>query len=68
LGHTFPGAVNEWSSRPAVGPFAVPQWLVRIDYVFHSAHFRAVTARTAQSDGVSDHRGVVVRLALVTDE
>jgi endonuclease/exonuclease/phosphatase family metal-dependent hydrolase len=64
FGHTFPGAQNEWSSRPAIAGWDVPQWLVRIDYVFHSTHFDTLAVRTAQFDGMSDHRGVVASLAL----
>jgi endonuclease/exonuclease/phosphatase (EEP) superfamily protein YafD len=64
FGHTFPGAVNDWSSRPVIRGVPAPQWLVRIDYVFHSRHFQAVEARTAAFDGVSDHRGVIAGLAL----
>ena len=62
FGHTFPGAQNDFSSRPAIAGWDVPQWMVRIDYVFHSQEFAAIEAHTAQPDGVSDHRGVVARL------
>lgn len=64
LGHTFPGSDIPGSSRPRLGPIAVPKWLMRIDYIFHSAHWTAVDAHTASFDGVSDHRGVVVELKL----
>lgn len=62
LGHTFPGSDIPGSSRPRLGPWSVPMWLLRIDYIFHSPHWRAVEAYTAPFDGVSDHRGVVVVL------
>jgi vancomycin resistance protein VanJ len=62
LGHTFPGSTIPGSDRPRLGNWYVPPWLSRIDYVFHSAHFKAVEARTARVDGVSDHRGVVAVL------
>jgi endonuclease/exonuclease/phosphatase (EEP) superfamily protein YafD len=39
-------------------------WLVRIDYIFHSPHWKTLDARLAKFDGVSDHRGVVAVLAL----
>jgi len=64
LGHTFPGSDVPGSSRPRIGPWPVPQWLVRIDYVFYSDHWEALSARLALIDGVSDHRGVVAVLRL----
>jgi endonuclease/exonuclease/phosphatase (EEP) superfamily protein YafD len=62
LGHTFPGAYSPGSSRPRLGPLPVPQWLVRIDYVFHSDHFSTRSAILGPWDGVSDHRPVLVEL------
>lgn len=56
LGHTWGG-----SKLPAT-PFG-PLWVARIDYVFHSLDLTALEARVAKHDGVSDHRGVVVKLA-----
>jgi endonuclease/exonuclease/phosphatase (EEP) superfamily protein YafD len=64
LGHTFPGSDIPGSSRPRIGEWSVPQWLVRIDYVFYSNHWEALSARLALIDGVSDHRGVVAVLRL----
>lgn len=64
FGHTFPGSSINGSARPRWGPFSVPQWLVRIDYIFVSDEWIVVDARMAEFDGVSDHRGVVVELAL----
>jgi endonuclease/exonuclease/phosphatase (EEP) superfamily protein YafD len=66
FGHTFPGAdtrVSPGSSRPSLDGFAVPQWLVRIDYIFHSAELITLDARLGQFDGMSDHRPVVATLA-----
>lgn len=63
FGHTFPGSDIPGSARPRIYGHPVPQWLARIDYVFHSDHLTAVEARLAEFDGVSDHRGVVVRLS-----
>jgi endonuclease/exonuclease/phosphatase (EEP) superfamily protein YafD len=41
----------------------VPQgW--RIDYVFHSDEWVTISARMAQIDGVSDHRGAIAVLKL----
>ena len=62
LGHTFPGSAIPGSSRPQVAGIAVPQWLMRIDYVFHSQHFQTVKAQMAPFDDVSDHRGVIAVL------
>jgi vancomycin resistance protein VanJ len=64
LGHTFPGAASPGSSRPSIAGFHVPMWLVRLDYVFHSNHWQAASARIGHWDGVSDHRPVEVRLVL----
>ena len=64
LGHTFPGSTIPGSDRPRLGSWYVPPWLVRIDYVFHSADWVTLSARLARFDGVSDHRGVVVVLKL----
>jgi vancomycin resistance protein VanJ len=67
LGHTFPGAASAGSSRPTIAGIPVPMWLVRIDYVFHSADWQPVGAQVGPWDGVSDHRPVVVKLALARD-
>jgi vancomycin resistance protein VanJ len=64
LGHTFPGSTIPGSDRPRLGNWYVPPWLSRIDYIFHSDHFKTVEARTARVDGVSDHRGVVAVLVV----
>lgn len=62
LGHTFPGNPDQESNWPRIGPLYLPPWLTRIDYIFHSMDWETVTARVAQFDGVSDHRGVVATL------
>ncbi len=62
FGHTFPGSKVLGSSRPVVFGIPSPQWLVRIDYIFHTNRWRALSSRIAQFDGVSDHRGVVAIL------
>jgi endonuclease/exonuclease/phosphatase (EEP) superfamily protein YafD len=64
LGHTFPGAQSPGSSRPRLWGVSVPKWLVRLDYVFYSDDFRAVSAQLGPWDGVSDHRPVVADLVL----
>lgn len=67
-GHTFPGVASHYSSRPAFLGVPVPMWLVRIDYIFHSDHWRTEAAWIGPWDGLSDHRPVVARLALVQAE
>lgn len=63
-GHTFPGAASRGSSRPQLAGLYVPQWLVRIDYVFHSPDWQAHRAWIGPWDGVSDHRPVLATLSL----
>jgi vancomycin resistance protein VanJ len=65
FGHTFPGepTAATGGSRPVVFGVPVPLWLVRIDYIFHSAELVALDAHVGPSDGPSDHRPVVVTLA-----
>lgn len=62
FGHTFPGSAVAGSSRPELFGVMAPQWIARIDYVFHSGQLRASRAWLAPFDGVSDHRPVVARL------
>jgi endonuclease/exonuclease/phosphatase (EEP) superfamily protein YafD len=64
LGNTFPGSDGPGSSRFHYAGWYIPMWLVRIDYIFTSSHWEAVTARLARFDGVSDHRGVVAELVI----
>ena len=64
LGHTFPGADSPGSSRPHLAGIAVPMWLIRIDYIFHSRHFVATDARYGPWDGNSDHAPVMATLIL----
>jgi vancomycin resistance protein VanJ len=60
------GFGNTWpSARPASWPWNRVAWLpplTRIDYVFHSDHWRAVDARVLKLDTGSDHRPIVVTL------
>jgi endonuclease/exonuclease/phosphatase (EEP) superfamily protein YafD len=65
LGGTFPGSAGPTSSRWKLGPWYVPMWIVRIDYIFVSSHWQVTSARVAPFDGVSDHRGVIATLILV---
>ena len=52
MGTTFPAHIRPFPS------------LVRIDYVFHSEEFTALTADVLRSTGGSDHRPLVVTLAI----
>jgi vancomycin resistance protein VanJ len=56
MGFTFPGST----------PLMIRLFprLLRIDYVWHSADFRAYAAFVADDSGTSDHHPVVARLAL----
>ena len=68
FGHTFPGASKEdtpGSSTPELLGWPLPKWLVRIDYIFHSSHWRTLVARNPPHDGASDHRPVLAELALI---
>lgn len=56
LGHTFPA----WLKFPAGLPLPFPA--LRLDHVFHSEHFRTLSARVGPSAG-SDHHAVIARLA-----
>jgi vancomycin resistance protein VanJ len=62
LGHTWPAEGGQWYNIP------YPARLVRIDYVFHSAEWRAEEAWVGGRDGVSDHHPVVARLRLSSSE
>lgn len=64
LGHTFPGSLVASSSRPVFFGIPAPQWLLRIDYIFHSQHWHTDRAWIGPWDGVSDHRPVMARLRL----
>jgi endonuclease/exonuclease/phosphatase (EEP) superfamily protein YafD len=62
LGHTWPAEGGRWHRVP------YPARLVRIDYIFHSAEWRAEEAWVSAPDGVSDHLPVVTRLRLRSGE
>jgi endonuclease/exonuclease/phosphatase (EEP) superfamily protein YafD len=64
LGHTFPGNKSPGTSRVHIGDFYIPEWLVRIDYIFASSHWEVLSAHIAKTDGYSDHRGMVSFLRL----
>jgi vancomycin resistance protein VanJ len=61
-GHTWPSESGRWHNIP------YPARLVRIDYVFHSAEWRAEEAWVDGWDGISDHHPVVARLRLLSSE
>ncbi len=64
LGHTFPGAASQGSSRMRVAGVPVPKWLVRIDFICYSEHLQALSADHGVWDGQSDHRPVRATLSL----
>jgi endonuclease/exonuclease/phosphatase (EEP) superfamily protein YafD len=64
LGHTFPGNKSPGTSRIQIGGYYVPEWLVRIDYIFVTPEWGVVTTHIARTDGYSDHRPVVAVLHL----
>ena len=66
FGHTFPGAATPGGSRPTRrGVPIVPQWLLRIDYVWHSHQLVAAEVKPGPFDEQSDHRPMLATLALV---
>jgi endonuclease/exonuclease/phosphatase family metal-dependent hydrolase len=65
FGHTFPGDDSFDGTRPRVRDWYIPQWLVRIDYVFHSHQWQTAEAHLCPWDGASDHRPVCATLALL---
>ena len=44
-----------------------PLWLIRIDYIFHSAHWRTESVTLGAWDDSSDHRPVIARLVWAQD-
>ncbi len=62
-GHTFTNAMTPGNAPARVTGIPALDWLVRIDYVFHSTHWRAAEARIGLWDKISDHRPVVATLA-----
>ena len=71
MGFTFPdfGEVNARDSISFmpnfISDFQLIPLMLRLDYVFHSTGFKAVSARVHHTSGGSDHRPLWVRLALV---
>ena len=70
LGHTFPDfresfVIDSMEVIPDSFPSHLPTpLLMRLDYVFHSEEFTGVTAYVYHTSGGSDHRPLVVTLAL----
>lgn len=65
FGHTYPGSDFSGTKRFQIGDFPLPRWLVRIDYIWHSPHWEAISAQVGPWDGYSDHRPMIARLVLV---
>jgi len=74
MGFTFPdfneaNAVDSVEILPAfVSDYMLIPKVLRLDYVFHSETFTAVSAYIYHTSGGSDHRPLVVTLALNTTE
>ncbi len=64
LGHTFPGGNMPGGGRFKIAGLHIPQWLVRIDYVFISPEWKAYKARIGPCDHGSDHRPVIAEIYL----
>jgi len=64
LGHTFGLREKTFGGRVLSAARWFPRWLLRIDYIFYSRHWDAVTARLGANDGGSDHRPVIAVLEL----
>jgi vancomycin resistance protein VanJ len=63
FGFTFPAnsySIPFWPNKLLAFP---P--LIRIDHIFHSGHFTALTACTLEDSGGSDHLPIIAELALV---
>jgi endonuclease/exonuclease/phosphatase (EEP) superfamily protein YafD len=64
FGRSYPGGDQGGEGNMRFGALTLPRWIVRIDYVWHSSHWRATEARLGQWDGHSDHRPTIARLVL----
>jgi len=64
FGHTYPGSDFSGSKRFQFGDVSLPQWLIRIDFVWHSPHWQAINAQVGPWDGYSDHRPMIAQLVL----
>lgn len=58
FGHTFPGGEATNMNLPFVGDIRVPAWLIRIDYIFHTAELQALRSDYGPWDTKSDHRPI----------
>jgi vancomycin resistance protein VanJ len=59
FGHTFPGKDFQGGYRPKPLSLSLPEWLIRIDYLFYTEGITPLLAQTAPSPDFSDHRGVI---------
>lgn len=64
LGQTYPGTDLSGNTAPEFHGIPFPRWLVRIDYIFYSGEWQALSTRLGPWNGSSDHRPVVARLML----
>jgi vancomycin resistance protein VanJ len=67
MGFTFPATLPYFGSgRYAPSIFSLVPPLVRLDYVFHNAHFVTLHAEVGADAGGSDHLPLLVNLSLQT--
>jgi len=59
FGHTFPGGVNRYK----IHGILIPQWLFRVDYIFHTTHFNTQEIYIGEWNDISDHRPVIAKLS-----
>ncbi|MAT45063.1 MAG: hypothetical protein CL609_22245 [Anaerolineaceae bacterium] len=64
LGHTFPGGNTPGGSRFKIAGYHLPQWLVRIDYIFLSSNWATQRTWIGNWDRGSDHRPVITTIFL----
>lgn len=67
FGHTFPGKAKDRKLWVTVSGVSTPDWLVRIDYIFHSDEWITRDIRIGDWNRGSDHRPVVARLSLCAE-
>jgi endonuclease/exonuclease/phosphatase (EEP) superfamily protein YafD len=63
-GHTFPSTNYNGRELPHIASYYPFMWALRIDYIFHSPHWRTISADLGNWDGQSDHRPMIVKLVL----
>ena len=65
FGHTFPDGQETYPFALDIPSWAIPQWIIRIDYILVSDDWGIEAAYLAPYDGSSDHRAVVTELVFL---